>query len=152
MASLAAKRGFTSGILAAILLSSLVITRLVFCADSASVYFFGHQVKNVCSIREQFGSPCPGCGLTRSVILTLQGDFRLACQINPAGFLGVLGFTLFSMVMLYLSCYQQKHCLLDVEKLQRFIRFGSVAYGILLVFVLFGHWLLILEIPAFSRI
>ena len=152
MASWAAKQGFAPRILGTVLLLSLVITRLFFGADADSVYIFGHRLKIVCSIREQFGWPCPGCGLTRSIILTLQGNFQLACQINPAGLLGVIGFTFFSLVMLYLSHYQQKHCLLDVDKLHRSIRFCFLTYGVLLVFVLFGHWLLILAIPTLNRI
>ncbi|MBM4063621.1 MAG: DUF2752 domain-containing protein [Planctomycetes bacterium] len=32
---------------------------------------------------------CPGCGLTRSTALVLQGEWRTALDLNPAGFVVV---------------------------------------------------------------
>ena len=39
----------------------------------------------VCTFRNLTGLSCPGCGLTRSFICLMDGDFPAAWQFNPAG-------------------------------------------------------------------
>ncbi len=39
----------------------------------------------VCLARELFGAPCPGCGVTTSVLALLQGDIARALGANAAG-------------------------------------------------------------------
>jgi len=41
-----------------------------------------------CVMQATTGIPCPGCGLTRAVILALGGDFRGAFQIHPLFWMG----------------------------------------------------------------
>lgn len=45
---------------------------LVAAAVTAGVSLLGH---GLCPSRELLGLPCPGCGLTRSILLILQGHF-----------------------------------------------------------------------------
>ena len=40
----------------------------------------------VCPSRELLGLPCPGCGITRSILLILQGRFRESWQLQPFGY------------------------------------------------------------------
>lgn len=40
----------------------------------------------VCPSRELIGLPCPGCGLTRSILLILRGRFRESWQLQPFGY------------------------------------------------------------------
>lgn len=40
---------------------------------------------SVCLLESTTGTPCPGCGLTRSVSCTLRGDLTTACQYHPFG-------------------------------------------------------------------
>jgi hypothetical protein len=42
-------------------------------------------VPRVCVAQALFGIPCPGCGITRSVLALLAGDVRQAWLHNPAG-------------------------------------------------------------------
>lgn len=43
------------------------------------------MVPHVCLIQYLFNEPCPGCGITRSVLALLQGDFVRAWAFNPIG-------------------------------------------------------------------
>lgn len=40
----------------------------------------------VCPSRELLGLPCPGCGLTRSILLILRGQFQESWQLQPFGY------------------------------------------------------------------
>jgi hypothetical protein len=45
-----------------------------------------------CLFKAATGVPCPGCGITRSVVAILRGDFARAWRTNPASFAVVLFF------------------------------------------------------------
>ena len=68
----------------AILLEA-ALARIILQADEARVYVLGHPLNWACSFHERFGLPCPTCGLTRSVILTLHGQLERAWRIAPGG-------------------------------------------------------------------
>lgn len=40
----------------------------------------------MCIFKARWGIPCPGCGLTRSVLLILQGRFAEAWAMHPFGY------------------------------------------------------------------
>lgn len=54
--------------------------------DSASeITYMGLQDYMVpCMNKKLFGFECPGCGLQRSLVLLLEGDFMGALQMYPA--------------------------------------------------------------------
>ena len=79
---------------ATILLNALV-GLVLFRADASHVFFLGRPIEFVCGFRRLLGIPCPGCGFTRSVVLALHGDWRMAWGLAPAGpmaLVGLLGF------------------------------------------------------------
>lgn len=39
--------------------------------------------KGICPIARVFGIPCPGCGITRSILLLLQGKWKLSWYMQP---------------------------------------------------------------------
>ena len=41
----------------------------------------------LCAAKRFFALPCPGCGLTRSVIHLMHGEVRASLAMNPAGVL-----------------------------------------------------------------
>ena len=51
--------------------------------------------KGMCIFREMWGIPCPGCGLTRSVLLILQGRFAEAWEMHPFGYGWLVFFAVF---------------------------------------------------------
>jgi hypothetical protein len=46
---------------------------------------------NLCPFRMSTGLPCPGCGMTRSVVRLLHGDVSASLWFHPLGPLLVLG-------------------------------------------------------------
>ncbi len=46
---------------------------------------WGHTAPTYCLYRNIFGTPCFGCGLSRSVILALQGNIVLSFKMHPIG-------------------------------------------------------------------
>ena len=74
-----------TGLTGAALLASLALARGLASASPAAVYFAGRELPVICPSRLLFGVNCPGCGMTRSVLLTLGGDLRGALDVNPAG-------------------------------------------------------------------
>jgi hypothetical protein len=74
-----------TGLAGAALLASLAVAGWLARATPASVHVAGRELPVVCPSRLLFGASCPGCGMTRSVLLTLGGDLRGALGVNPAG-------------------------------------------------------------------
>lgn len=50
---------------------------------AALVRLLGH---GLCPSRELLGLPCPGCGLTRSILLIFQGRFGESWRLQPFGY------------------------------------------------------------------
>ncbi|MEO8028373.1 MAG: DUF2752 domain-containing protein, partial [Bryobacteraceae bacterium] len=84
-------------------LAQLLVVRLAFWSDGEHVFFLGAPFGTACSFRTHFGIPCPGCGLTRSVVLTLQGDLSQAMGLNPMGPAAVLGLVLLSAALRWVA-------------------------------------------------
>ncbi|MFL6334013.1 MAG: DUF2752 domain-containing protein [Pyrinomonadaceae bacterium] len=74
-----------TGLTGAALLASLALARGLASASPAAVHVAGRELPVVCPSRLLFGVNCPGCGMTRSVLLTLGGDLHSALNVNPAG-------------------------------------------------------------------
>lgn len=135
------RAGSAPGLCGALLLLQLGLVRALAWATSERAYFAGRELNWGCWFRDHFGIPCPTCGMTRSVLLSLQGDFAEAARLNPAGLLLVAGLVVFSLSMIFLMFYRQGHASLAAGAVHRRIRIGASVYGSLLVVVLFAHWL-----------
>jgi hypothetical protein len=55
-----------------------------------------------CPIKHTFGMDCPGCGMQRSLLALLQGDFAGSFQLHPA-LMPLLVLILFTMIHLKLD-------------------------------------------------
>jgi cbb3-type cytochrome oxidase subunit 3 len=135
------RAGSAPGLVGALLLLQLAVVRAFASATTERAYLFGRELHWGCWFKQRFGFPCPTCGMTRSVLLSLQGQFTEAAQLNPAGLLLVIGLVLFSLALIFLMFYRQRHTRFDAGALHRRIRLTASAYGSLLVIVLFAHWL-----------
>jgi uncharacterized protein DUF2752 len=83
------------------LLASLALARGLASASPAAVQVAGHELPVICPSRLLFGVNCPGCGMTRSVLLTLGGDLRGALSVNPAGPVFVVALVLLAAQLLF---------------------------------------------------
>jgi hypothetical protein len=70
---------------AAAILAGLALAWLVAGATPEYVSVLGHPLMLGCGMKTLFGIPCPGCGMTRSVVMTLHGHLASALAVNPVG-------------------------------------------------------------------
>jgi len=138
---LRSKLNFTPGIVGLALVVPLAMLRLMASASAESVYVAGRELRWGCAFQKMFGIPCPTCGLTRGVLLSLHGQFAEAWVLNPAGPLIVLGVLLLGLAMFFLTFYQASHTPPAAGRIHRHIRVGSSAYAGVVVVALAVHWL-----------
>lgn len=60
---------------------------LVAAVIMLGISLLGH---GLCPSKELLGLPCPGCGLTRSILLILQGRFAESWHLQPFGYAWLL--------------------------------------------------------------
>lgn len=102
----------------------------------------GLQGRSICTFRNLFDLPCPGCGVTRSLRATAHGDLASALDFNPFGplFFGA------AVLLLLSPLWQRLHPDWDVKLISsRWARVGAVA---LLVSMLLYGLLRILHIAG----
>ena len=136
MAEAGKKLGFPAKVVAAGLLAQLLILRMVSWADSEQVWLFGRQLHWSCWFKEHFGIPCPTCGMTRSVILTLHGHLDQAFGLNAGGPFLISGLVLISLVLLYRASVAH-----DTRSGRR-LAVCAIMYGWLYAVVIMGQWTL----------
>jgi hypothetical protein len=143
-----ARPGRVPGLCGALLLAQLLALRLIASADADSVTLAGRALHWGCWFRQYFGVPCPLCGMTRSVLVTLQGQLTLAWQLNWAGPVFVAGLLLLALALLgVMLCAQTPRARAFVLPLQRGLRLGATAYAALFLVVFLTHWLFALRTP-----
>ena len=114
----------------------LVALRVVAWADASQVWLFGRQLNWGCWFKEHYGFPCPTCGMTRSVILTMHGDLHNAFLLNPAGPFLIAGLILLAIISLRLPLAGLK------EIKSRQLALGLSLYGWVFACVMLGQWTL----------
>jgi Protein of unknown function (DUF2752) len=141
-----AQPGRVPGLCGALLGAQLFVLRVIASADADSVTFAGRALHWGCWFRQHFGVPCPLCGMTRSTLVTLHGQFNLAWALNWAGPVFVIGLLLLALALLgVMLCAQIPPARAFVPPLQRGLRFGGTIYAGLSVIVLIAHWLFALR-------
>ena len=125
---------------ALVLLQLFAVGALASVADSR-VYVLGREVAWGCLFKRAFGLPCPICGMTRSVVLTLDGNINAALALNPAGPLLVAGLALLGASLILLPFHRRTtRDPRAAGLLHARLRLGARAYSGLLFAVLFAHW------------
>jgi len=71
-----------------ILLSGLVLSPP--SAGSPFMYIGQIPIPDTCSFKNLTGLPCPGCGLTRSIVAAMHGDFRASLLYHRLGLLTLM--------------------------------------------------------------
>jgi hypothetical protein len=140
MANIASRPGFIAGLLAVMLLGELAAARLLFDADREGVTVAGVPWRTACAFKERFGIPCPACGMTRSVVLSLHGDVSTAAELNPGGPVIVFGLLYFSAAMIFLAFRQRARPPAQLGGAKRFIQWSTAAVGMMLISVVCVHW------------
>jgi hypothetical protein len=72
----------------------------LFTSPLLGAYFYAYTNQSsplFCPIRALTGIPCPGCGMTRSFMSIVTGNFEQACNYNIFGILVFAGFLIASI-------------------------------------------------------
>ena len=123
-----------TGLGGAALLASLVLARGLAEATPAAVHVAGHELPVICPSRLLFGVNCPGCGMTRSVLLTLGGDLRGALHVNPAGPVLVVALVLLAAQLLFAARASES------PSAARRLRPWASLYGVVVASVMLVNW------------
>jgi hypothetical protein len=116
------------------------LVRLLFSADPGRVYFLGHPILLECALRSKYGLPCPTCGMTRSVVLALHGDFALAWQLSPGGVAAVLGMALLGLAAWALALTQWRRAAKWEAAVWGAVRRWAPVYGAAATVVWLAGW------------
>lgn len=124
-------RQLASTMAGAIMLLDALAARLALTADDARVYVFGRPIAWECALR-RIGLPCPTCGMTRSVVLALDGEIARAWHVAPGGPVLAAGVLAMALVLL-------------VSRFRRapwpsWVRAGGVAYAAAATLIWLGGW------------
>jgi len=137
---LASQPGFTTGALGLCVLLQLAALRWLARADAERIYVWGQPLNATCAFKRNFGLPCPTCGMSRSVILTLADEWPLAWQINPAGPLLAVGLAGLGVSLLVLMFYQQRERSQTAQRVALAIRLWCLSCGGLAIVASVTHW------------
>lgn len=146
--SYASRPGFPALVIGCVTLADALAARCLLRADEEHVFVLGRPIEWVCALRSRFGLPCPTCGITRSVVMSLHGEFSRAWQMAPAGPVAVVGLVAFAIAMLALAWLQRSPQRVppEVDALRweaaarLWIRKGAAIYAVGAVLVWLGGW------------
>jgi hypothetical protein len=102
----ASRPGFPALVIGCVTLADALAARWLLRADEEHVFVLGRPIEWVCALRSRFGLPCPTCGLTRSVVMSLHGEWARAWRMAPVGPVAVIGLVAFAIAMLALAWLQ----------------------------------------------
>ncbi len=117
----------------AILAHAAAATQLL-RADEDHVWFLSRRIVWECALRSQLGLPCPTCGVTRSVVMSLHGEFLRAWRVAPVGPVAVAGALAMAFALLALTCIRRQ------ERAARWIRNFGLLYCAVAAAVWLAGW------------
>ena len=123
-------------------LADLAAGRMLFWADETRVFFAGRALDWKCGFHAATGLPCPTCGLTRSVVMSLHGEFARAWHLAPGGPAVVIGLAVFALAMLALTLAQWLGAERRIAPARAWIRNGALAYAAAAAVVWLGGWVI----------
>jgi hypothetical protein len=141
----AARPGFPAFIVGCVALADLAVGRALLGADETRVYLAGRALDVQCAFRSATGLPCPACGVTRSVVMSLHGELARAWGMAPAGPAAVLGLLAFALAMLALAFIQWAGAEDRTAWVRLWIRRGALAYGTAATIVWLAGWVVHFE-------
>jgi hypothetical protein len=133
---------WTAALSGASLLAALVLVRLAASANGAAVFFAGRELRWPCPFKLWLELDCPGCGVTRSVVLTMSGDLGGALALNPGGPLLVIGAAGLGAALLFLSLRRDAGEAASLERSLRRLRLCASGYATVVLALLLFRWTL----------
>jgi Protein of unknown function (DUF2752) len=140
----ASRPGLPALVIGCVTLADALTARWLLRADEVHVFVLGRPIAWVCALRSRFGLPCPTCGLTRSVVMSLHGEFGRAWRMAPVGPVAVVGLLAFALAMLVLAWLQWAPQKVDAVKWEAgaraWIRTSAAIYAVGAIVVWLGGW------------
>jgi hypothetical protein len=123
------------------LLALLALGRALTTANDAYVTFAGRELHWTCAFKQAFGVPCPNCGMTRSVVFTLHGEWAGALRMNPAGPVLVIGALALCVALLAMALGRPRVGEpTAASRAARRLALASAVYGGVFAAVLLANW------------
>jgi len=136
----AGRRSPLAAVVGAVMLADAALARLLLSADAERVYWLGRPIPLVCGFRRATGLPCPTCGLTRSMVLTLHGSFGAAWHAMPAGPVLVLGALGIAVALVGYAAMAPGWRPAARRSTRRWMAGAGLAYGAVAVVMWLGGW------------
>ena len=141
--------GIASAALGTLLLAQMAAVGILLRASQDGVWLLGHPLGGVCWFQRLTGVPCPTCGMTRSIVLTLNGHLGTALRLNLAGPVWVLAVATLAVALLWLA-WRERAPGPDRSPdrsavARRRVRLLALAQGALFVVALATNWIWVLR-------
>jgi hypothetical protein len=134
----------TAALCGASLLAALAALRATAGADAAAAFLAARGLGWPCPFRFLVGLDCPGCGMTRGVLLALQGDWGGAWLMNPGAPLLVAGAALFGAGLLWAALRPGGRADDSFPRRAERLKLFASAYAALTAAVVLSRWALAL--------
>ena len=140
MAGLGSRPGAAAGVAGAAMIAQAAAARLILRADDAYVYVLGRPIRWACALKSRTGLPCPTCGMTRSLVLSLHGEWARAWRLMPAGPVALAGLLALGAALLALAVVQRRGGRKAQARAQGYIRRGALVYAAAAAVVWMAGW------------
>ncbi len=138
--ALTSKPGFPALTIGCVILADALSARCLLRADEQRVFVLGRPIEWACALRSRFGLPCPTCGLTRSIVMSLHGEVGGAWRMAPVGPVAVFGMIAFALAMLALAWSQSAGAAQWEAQARAWIRKITAIYAVATVAIWLGGW------------
>lgn len=129
-----------AGAAGAVMLAQAAVARLILRADDAYVYVLGRPIRWACALKTRTGLPCPTCGMTRSLVLSLHGEWARAWRLMPAAPLALAGLLALGTALLALAVVERRGGRKAEARVQRYIRRSALIYAATTTVVWIAGW------------
>lgn len=140
MQGVASRPGFAAAVTGLAILLEAVMAGLLLRADEARIYVLGRPVGWVCGLKSRLGLPCPTCGMTRSLVLSLHGEISRAWHMAPGGPVIMFGLLGFAAALLVLACMQWQGAKRGATSAVTWLRHSALIYAAAAMLVWIGGW------------
>ena len=123
-----------------LLLADAVAARFLLRADETQVWILGRPIPWTCDFRTSLGLPCPTCGITRSLVLSLHGELSRAWQVAPAGPVVIAGLVALAIGLLVLAAAQQMGFAGPDRRARSWVQYGVLTYACAASALWIGGW------------
>jgi hypothetical protein len=146
-----ARPGLPALAIGCVTLVDAITARLLLQADSERVFVLGRPIEWECALRSRLGLPCPTCGLTRSIVMSLHGDLGMAWRMAPVGPVAVFGMIAFAVAMLFLAWLQGAGSPKWEAQIRASMRQGVLIYAAGAAVIWLGGWAMAFQTAWASR-